>query len=161
CPRGPSERRRSQLSWSLLRARLKDREDDPFRCELVADHRAHLDLREAAPHLRDGRFEPSGVTGLDHPLETHLFDAREEPEPVAVVRMRHRGHCGDLRHALHEDDPRDDRVAREVAWLVPLLAGERVLTYRANPGLELDDSIYEQESVAVRDERFYGGSVKG
>src|SRR5947208_14879894 len=87
CRRDPSARRRSPPSCSRGRLRLwlKDREDDTLGGELVADHRADRDAREAPSHLLERRFKSRGVARLDHTFEAHLLDAREEAEPLAVI----------------------------------------------------------------------------
>src|SRR5438874_12363821 len=65
-----------------LRGRLEDREDRPFRRELVADVRGHLDTREPAAHLRERRGEAAGVARPHDALELHLLDPGEEPDPL-------------------------------------------------------------------------------
>jgi len=73
--------------------------------------------------------------------------------------MSHGRDGSDLRHALNEDDSGHDRIAREMAGLVPLVSGEGVLADRANARLELDDAIDEKEWVTVWNERFDRGFV--
>src|SRR5207237_5448465 len=131
-----------------------------FSRELVADHRAESDACEAAAYFLERGFEARRIAGLDHALEAHLLDAREEAEALAVVGMRHGPDRSDLGHRFHEDDARDDRVTGEMPGLVPLLAGEGVLYHRADAGLKLGDAVYQQERVTVRDERLDRGFVE-
>src|SRR5439155_2393429 len=138
----------------------KDREDDTLGGELVADHRADRDAREAPSHLLERRFKSRGVARLDHTFEAHLLDAREEAEPLAVIGVSHVANRGDLRHALDEDDTGNNGVSREMSGLVPLVAGEGVLPHRTDAWLELGDAVDQQERVAVWNERLDRGFVE-
>src|SRR5205085_962872 len=86
------------------------------------------------------------------PLELHLLDSGEEADALAVIRQRHRADGRGLGAALDEDDARHDRIAREVALEVPLLAGEGVLGDAAHARLQFDDAVDEEEWLAMRDE---------
>src|SRR5437762_5773220 len=135
-----------------LRGGLEDREDRAFRGELVADVRGHLDSGEPTAHLRERRGEAAGVARPHDAFELHLLDPGEEPDPLAVVGEGHRAHGRSLGHALGEDHAGHDRVPREMALQVPLLAGEVVLCDAAHARLELGDAVDEEERVAVWDE---------
>ncbi len=74
--------------------------------------------------------------------------------------MSHRGNGRDLRHGFDQDHARDDRVAREVARLVPLVTGEGVFRDGADARLELDDAVDQKERITVRNERLDPGLVE-
>ena len=113
-------------------------------------------------HIQSIEREPeSDVEGVTQAKLGTTPPPGEEAKAVAVIGMSHGRDGSDLRHALDEDDSGYDRIAREMAGLVPLVSGEGVLADRANARLELDDAIDQQERVAVWDERFDRGFVEG
>src|SRR5215213_5060872 len=72
-----------------------------------------------------------------------------------MLSARHDAYRPDLRHRLYDEDARHDRIIGEVPLEERLVLGHVLYPDGPDPRLELDDSVNQQERVAVRDELPY------